>query len=158
MVREIAPVDSPLSHGTFLHGLGKGYVSLGRKIQGRTSPNWHQHSYSFDDLLEVLPRHLGDEDVYISQNRFYGSRSVSRLAQLSSLYADVDFYNRPDLVLMHPRGILEEAFAALERAQIPAPSLAVSTGRGSPSCGRTSPCRARRCPGGTPASVISTRR
>lgn len=130
MVRGTVPVDSPLAHGSFLHGAGKGYVSLGRKTQGCPPYNWQQHSYSLEELPEVLPRYLGAEDVYVSQNRFYGSRSVARLAELSSLYADVDFYNRPHLASMHPRGVLEEAFAALERARIPAPSLAVSTGRG----------------------------
>ncbi|MDP9440091.1 MAG: hypothetical protein M3P49_15355 [Actinomycetota bacterium] len=130
MVRVTVPVDSPLAHGAFLHGAGKGYVSLGRKTKARPPYNWHQHSYALEELPEVLPRYLGAEDVYISQNRFYGSRSVSRLAELSSLYADVDFYKRPDLAPMHPRGVLKEAFAALERARIPRPSLAVATGRG----------------------------
>jgi hypothetical protein len=131
MSRSVQPDSvSPLTHGSFLHGAGKGYVSLGRKIQGKPPYNWHQRSYSLDELPEVLPRHLGATDVYISQNRFYGSRSVSRLAQLSSLYADIDFYSRPDLAQMHPRGVLEEALAALERTRIPSPSLAVATGRG----------------------------
>jgi len=90
-VRRLAPVDSPSAHGAFLHGAGKGYVSLGRKTPHRPPLNWHQHSYSVDELAEVLPEYAGAEDVYISQNRFYGSRSVARLAQLSSLYVDVDY-------------------------------------------------------------------
>jgi len=70
------------------------------------------------------------DDVYISQNRFYGTRAVSRLAELSSLYADVDYYKHSDLNGMHPLGVVELAFAELQRSKIPRPSLAVSTGRG----------------------------
>jgi len=130
VVREFAPVDSPLSHGSYLHGAGKGFVSVGRKTRDRPPLNWHQRSYPFDELSEVLPGYRGADDAYISLNRFYGSRSVSNLAQLSSLYADVDFYNRPALTAMHPRGVLEEVLATLERERIPVPSLAVATGRG----------------------------
>ncbi len=103
---------------------------MGRKTSRRPPLDWYQHSYPLDELPEVLPHYAGADDAYISQNRFYGSRSVARLAQLSSLYADVDFYTRPDLAAMHPRGVLEEALAVLERAKIPRPSLAVATGRG----------------------------
>jgi hypothetical protein len=78
----------------------------------------------------VLPAYSGVDDVYISQNRFWGARSVARLAELSALYVDVDYYKHPDLSGMHPLGVVELAFADLQRSKIPRPSLAVSTGRG----------------------------
>jgi hypothetical protein len=123
-------VASPLSHGRFLHGTGKGCVTIGRKT-GLAPPNdWEQHSEPFEKLVEVLPAYGGDTDVYISQNRFYGSRLGSRLAQLCALYVDLDYYNVPDLAGMNPLGVLDLAFEALTRALIPRPSIAIDTGRG----------------------------
>jgi hypothetical protein len=123
-------VASPLSHGRFLHGTGKGCVTIGRKT-GLAPPNdWEQHSEPFEKLVEVLPAYGGDRDIYISQNRFYGSRRGSRLAQLCALYADLDYYNVPDLANMDPLGVLDLAFEALTRARIPRPSIAMDTGRG----------------------------
>ena len=125
MIRE-ALVNSPLNHGRYLHGVGKGYVTIACK----TTELWQQHSYERGQLDQVLPAYSGVDDVYISQNRFYGTRAVSRLAELSSLYADVDYYKHSDLNGMHPLGVVELAFAELQRSKIPRPSLAVSTGRG----------------------------
>jgi hypothetical protein len=125
MIRE-ALVNSPLNHARYLHGAGKGYVTIACK----TSGSWEQHSYTTQELDQVLPASGGVDDVYISQNRFWGARAVSRLAQLSALYVDVDYYKHPDLNGMHPLGVLQLAFAELQHSKIPRPSLAVSTGRG----------------------------
>lgn len=123
-------VASPLSHGRFLHGTGEGYVTIGRKTGSAPPNDWEQHSEPFEKLVEVLPAYGGDTDVYISQNRFYGSRRGSRLAQLCALYVDLDYYNVPDLADMDPLGVLDLAFEALTRACIPRPSIAIDTGRG----------------------------
>lgn len=125
MIRE-ALVDSPLNHGRCLHDAGKGLVTVARKIPGK----WEQHSYPTQQLYEILPAYGGVQDAYISQNRFWGPRSVSKLAQLSALYADLDYYKIPALAEMHPLGVLELAFEALEQSKVPNPSLAVATGRG----------------------------
>jgi len=121
-----ALVNSPLNHGRYLHGAGKGYVTLAQKTTGL----WQQHAYTTQQLDQLLPAYSGVDDVYISQNRFWGARAVSRLAQLCALYADVDYYKHPDLSGMHPLGVLELAFTDLQLCKIPRPSLAVSTGRG----------------------------
>jgi hypothetical protein len=125
MIREVL-VDSPLNHGRCLHGAGERLVTVARKIPGK----WEQHSYPIQRLYEVLPAYGGVYDAYISQNRFWGPRSVSRLAQLSALYADLDYYKVPTLAEMRPLGILELAFEALEQCKVPNPSFAVATGRG----------------------------
>jgi len=125
VIRE-ALVNSPLNHGRYLHGAGKGYITIAQKTTGL----WQQHSYPRGQLDQVLPAYSGVDDVYISQNRFYGARSVSRLAELSALYVDVDYYKHPDLNWMHPLGVVELAFVELQHSKIPRPSLAVSTGRG----------------------------
>ena len=125
MIRE-ALVNSPLNHGRYLHGAGKGYVTIACKTNG----SWQQHSYERGHLDQVLPAYGGVDDVYISQNRFWGTRAVSRLAELSALYVDVDYYKHPNLNGMHALGVLELAFAELQHSKIPRPSLAIATGRG----------------------------
>jgi hypothetical protein len=131
VIRE-ALADSPLNHGKYLHSSeAKGHITVAQKIPGRLPPDsWQQHSYETQELYEALPAYGGLYDVYISQNTFYGPRVVSRLAQLSAMYSDLDFYKIPHLAEMHPRGVLELAMEDLERARIPRPSLAVATGRG----------------------------
>ena len=66
MIRE-ALVNSPLNHGRYLHGAGKGYVTIACKTTG----SWQQHSYERGQLDQVLPAYSGVSDVYISQNRFW---------------------------------------------------------------------------------------
>jgi hypothetical protein len=126
-----ALVNSSLNHGKFLHGAGKGHITVGRKFPELPSPgNWRQHSYPTQKLYEVLPAYGGVYDVYISQNRFWGPRAVSRLASLSAMYSDLDYYKIPGLEGMHPLAAMDLAFEALQRARIPHPSLVVATGRG----------------------------
>jgi hypothetical protein len=81
-----------------------------------------------EKLYEVLPDYAGLNDVYLSLNRFYGSRK--KLAKLSALYSDLDFYNVSELAHMPPEGVFTLALESLEQAKIPYPSLAMSTGRG----------------------------
>ena len=126
-----ALVNSPLNHGRFLHGAGEGHVAIARKLPKLPSPgNWEQHSYLTRELYEVLPAYTCVYDAYISQNRFRGSRAISRLACLSTMYADLDYYKIPSLNGMHPLAVMDLAFERLQRARIPHPSLVISTGRG----------------------------
>ena len=124
-------VDSPLNHGRYLHDKGEGHVTLAQKVQELApDDDWQQHSYPLGELHEVLPAYGGLDDAYISQNRFWGPRSVARLAGLSAMYADLDYYRVPALEGMHPLGVMDLAFEDLQLARIPRPSLVVSTGRG----------------------------
>jgi hypothetical protein len=116
--------SSPLAHARYLHGRGNGNVTLAHK------PGWQQHSYSLEKLYEILPAYSGMEDVYITQNRFYGSRATNRIAELSALYSDLDYYKVPDFENMPPEAVYKLALEALLQAKIPFPSLAISTGRG----------------------------
>jgi hypothetical protein len=92
--------------------------------------DFKMQAYEMRDLWDILPAYGGMNDSYISVNRFWGTRAVARLACLSSLYSDLDYYQVPELADMHPQGITWLAFEELERARIPRPSLAVATGRG----------------------------
>jgi len=126
-----ALVNSPLNHGRFLHGASEGHITVARKIPSLPSPgNWEQYSYPTSELYEVLPAYTGVYDAYISQNSFWGPRAVSRLARLSAMYADLDYYKIPGLDGMHPLAVRDLAFEELQRAKIPRPSLVVATGRG----------------------------
>jgi hypothetical protein len=120
-----ALVNSALNHGRFLHDAGKGQVTVAQK-----TPKFRMQAYEMRDLWEILPAYGGMEDSYISVNRFWGTRAVARLAFLSSLYSDLDYYQIPELANMLPPGVAMLAFDELERANIPRPSLAIATGRG----------------------------
>lgn len=119
--------SSPLAHARYLHDDGKGYVTLARSTA--TSP-WVSRSHPLEKLYELVPNHAGLSDVCISQNRFYGSRKTARLAQLSAMYSDLDYYKVPDFAWMPPRAVFELASDALLLAKIPSPSLVIFTGRG----------------------------
>jgi hypothetical protein len=130
LIRE-APIGfSPLAHAQCRGGTGKGYVTVARKIDLEPANDWQQHSYPAEKLYEILPAYGALSDVYISQNRFYGSRKADRLAELSALFTNLDYYNISDLSGMHPLGVLELALENLEQASIPRPSIAIATGRG----------------------------
>ncbi len=116
---------SPLAHARYLHDSGNEYVIVGQKTD---RDPWIENSYQVEKLYEVLPNYAGLNDVYLSLNRFYGSRK--RLAKLSALYSDLDYYNVSELAHMSPEGIFTLALESLEQAKIPHPSLAMSTGRG----------------------------
>jgi DNA-binding CsgD family transcriptional regulator len=122
-------IASPLAHGEILHGLcgpDTGVVAVAQKVRGE----WKENAYSVEDLLQILPAYSGATDVYISQNRFRGWRGVSRLAELTAMYSDLDYYNHPGMADMPVEGVLSVAFEELGRARIPLPSFATATGRG----------------------------
>jgi hypothetical protein len=73
-------VTSTLNHGRFLHDGGKGRVTLAQK-----TPKLQMQAYEMRDLWDILPAYGGMNDSYISVNRFWGTRTVARLASLSSL-------------------------------------------------------------------------
>jgi hypothetical protein len=132
VIRETPIGASPLAHARYLHGAGRGNVTICHKggLGPEPSSEWNQNSYPVEELHEVVSAYSGLKDVYISQNRFYGSRKIDRVADLSSLYTDLDYYKRSKLASMHAEGLLDLALEALIREQIPYPSLAMATGRG----------------------------
>ena len=120
-----------MTHARYLHGSGKGKVTVGQKTDLEPPNHWNQTSHSVEELYEVLPAYAGLNDIYITQNRFYGSRANNRVAELSALYSDLDYYNISEFAQMPPKVFFEDlALDALLRAKIPWPSLAISTGRG----------------------------
>jgi hypothetical protein len=118
--------SSPLTHAKYLHdSAGNEYVTVGQKTEHEP---WIETPYQIEKLYEVLPDYAGLNDVYLSLNRFYGSRR--RLAKLSAMYSDLDYYNVSELAHIPPEGVFTLTLEALEQAKIPRPSLAMSTGCG----------------------------
>jgi hypothetical protein len=119
-----------LAHARYLHSSGKGKVTIAQKTDLEPPDDWNQSSHSLEQLYEVLPAYAGLNDVYITQNRFYGSRANNRVAELSAMYSDLDYYKVSDFAHMPPEAVFDLALDALLQAKIPFPSLAIVTGRG----------------------------
>lgn len=117
----------PAEHAAALHPVSRpGRVALARI----TPSGWKEQALTVAELPEVLPAMAGESDVYLSTQRFDGWRRISRLRELAALAVDVDFHRVPELAGSHPMGVLEDALVRLEASKIPAPSLAIASGRG----------------------------
>ena len=120
-------IETPDQHARALHPHGTGKVTIGRKTEkGR----WSQSSYSIEHLPKIVQMLHGQPDIFISQNRFYGSRLLARLAQLDALFADLDYYRVSSLREHTPEQVHALALEKLADANLPSPSLAIATGRG----------------------------
>jgi AraC-like DNA-binding protein len=123
-------ITTPTAHAAALHPTGRpGRVAVARRV-GAGRNGWREEAYPVRELPEALPALAGQSDVYISQNRFGGWRRIAQLRELGALYVDLDYRKRPDLAGSHPLGVLQDALICLERARIPAPSMAIGSGRG----------------------------
>ncbi len=96
----------------------------------RFGERWVERAYPVAELPQLLPVLAGETDVYLSTQRFWHWRRITRLAECGALAVDVDYHRVPELAGAHPLGVLEDAIGALQRARLPAPSLAIGSGRG----------------------------
>jgi hypothetical protein len=121
-------IISPEDHATALHAQGRGTVAIARRINSR----WTECTVKLDDIGYVTRQLAGETDVYLSQNRFFGRRrAIACLAQLDALFADLDYYSlAPSIGHLRPEHILRVALEQLDDYRIPAPTIAISTGRG----------------------------
>jgi hypothetical protein len=118
---------TPADHALALHPAGRGRVTLARRLDHGP---WREVSVPVGDLGYAARQLAGERDVYLSQNRFFGRRRlVARVAELDALFVDLDFH-KTEQAGRHPRHVLDLAIEAVERARIPHPSFALSTGRG----------------------------
>ena len=118
-------ITGPVDHAAVLHADGRGRVTIANRDGG----HWQERSCRIDDLGYAVAQLAGRDDVYLSQNRFFGSRRlVAQLAQLDALFADLDYYQLG--LGPTPQHVLDLALEALERARLPHPSFAISSGRG----------------------------
>ncbi len=119
-------VRTPREHGELLHAGGQGTVAISHKAHKR----WNQTVYPVEVALELLNQYRGQDDVFLSTQRFRGRRRISELLSMGALFADLDYYSRPELAAEDPRRVLELALGMLSMAGVPAPSIAIGSGRG----------------------------
>lgn len=119
-------LETPEQHAQTLHPSGIGKITIARRVGGR----WTEDRFSVEDLPQVARLLHGAEDVYISQNRFFGRRLIANLAQADALFTDLDYYRVPALSGKDPLSVYHLALEALEDATVVCPDLGIATGRG----------------------------
>lgn len=119
---------TPAAYAAELHGGGYGTVSIGRAR--RREPGLYQRRLPVERALQYTKRLRGEQDVYLSLNRFGGGLGTRNLISLSALYADLDYYNIPRLAKYHPYEVLELVLERLRQEGIPSPTHAIASGRG----------------------------
>lgn len=117
---------SMLAHVAALHQGGRGKVALARKLP---CGGWQQEAVACATLVERIPSLIGQRDVYVGMNRFWGPRRMDRLATCSALYCDLDYYNSEHADLT-PEQVRYLALVKLDDANKPPPTLTVYSGRG----------------------------
>ena len=123
---DLPRVRTPREHGELLHAGGHGTVAISNKAHQR----WNQAVYPVEVALALLDQYSGQDDVYLSMQRFRGRRRISELLSMGALFADLDYYGRPRLAAEDPRRVLDLALGTLSMAGVPAPSIAIGSGRG----------------------------
>ena len=123
---DLPRVRTPREHGELLHAGGKGTVAISQKAER----HWNQTVYPVEVALALLDQYRGQDDVFLSTQRFRSRRRISELLSMGALFADLDYYGRPDLAGEEPGRVLELALGTLSMAGVPAPSIAIGSGRG----------------------------
>jgi len=119
-------IEGPDQHAEALHPAdAPGLVTLAVRDLRR----WRQIYLHPDQLPDATRLLRGQRDWYLTQNRFSGPRAVARLLHLNALWADID-HHKAQLGQVHPWHIRDQALRLLEEAAVPAPGLAIATGRG----------------------------
>ena len=108
-----------------LHGEGVGFARLLTVSSCRRAYDYHRPA---SEAAWAARRHACDRDCYIGLNAYRRPRGP--LAGIRALYVDLDYYNVPKWRASEPRDLLASVLTALEKIGIPAPGLAVATGRG----------------------------
>ena len=120
-------IVKPDQHVSVLHTRGVGKVTIARKDGQK---KWVQNSYNVEHLPAITRMLEGQSEVFISQNRFYGRRLITQLAELDALFTDLDYYRVEQYRQHNPYQIYGLARELLGDANLPMPNLAISTGRG----------------------------
>lgn len=90
---DLPRVRTPREHGELLHAGGQGTVAISTKAEKR----WSQSVYPVEVALALLDQYRGQDDVYLSTQRFRGRRRISELLSMGALFADLDFLSNGPL-------------------------------------------------------------
>lgn len=90
---------------------------------------WDQCSVDHFRIRLALADAKNDADIYVSMNRFYGSRKSDDIADLQALYCDLDYYKTKYRDYSDEQ-VLSFALLVLGQNGIPKPSFVVFSGRG----------------------------
>ena len=81
------------------------------------------------ETAPIIAESLLDESTYLTLNRFSGPRGGGRLAQINTLYLDLDVHRLPGSNQPHEHWV-EKLHMELDAKSIPRPSVVTFTGRG----------------------------
>jgi hypothetical protein len=117
-------------HSTDRHGYFSIFYDTG-KVTSSGYRKKRQESYLLRDMPEVLRGLGGSQDMYLSQSEFKKpNRQTVNFLRAGLSHVDLDYYKIQGLSFRSPQQVLNHVFKLLEAAQIPAPNLAVDSGRG----------------------------
>jgi transcriptional regulator with XRE-family HTH domain len=77
-----------------------------------------------------LQNRLGNKDIFMSMNTFFGSREERHVKYLNTFHLDIDFYNILQLKGRPVEEVVEAALNHLENLGIPLPTHVVGSGQG----------------------------
>lgn len=127
--RKYELIQKPEEHVAILHPYADGVhglVTVARRDQGR----WLETRLKVPELPWAVRELAGAPEIYLSQNRFKGSRKIAHLWQLDALWVDLDFHKVAQWADKPPESMWELCKDVLEAEGIPRPTLTVATGRG----------------------------
>lgn len=119
-------VLTPDEHAQWLHETGWGRVTIAHRV-GR---HWYETSVAIPEVPAAVRQLAGQADVYMTQNRFRGPRQIATLAELDTLFVDLDYHRVATWAEQAPGRVLDAALLTLEGLGLPLPTWAMATGRG----------------------------
>jgi hypothetical protein len=113
------------AHGTLLHPAGaRGSATLAQRVD-----RWTERRVDLADLPFLTASLAGEPNVYLSQQRFYGWRRISQLAELGSCYLDLDCYKLKRFEFSEPEYVASCVLVHADEMHVPEPWI-FATGRG----------------------------
>lgn len=91
---------------------------------------WRDNAVSPVNVVEEGLAFAQGGDRYVAMNRFRKYRRESCLVEMSTLYVDVDYHHKTHFTHLTPEQAFYACLLQLEQQSLPAPSVALASGRG----------------------------